>query len=98
MKVFEIPKLKVWLFTGGASWHMVTLPEEIAEEINVLYSERKMNFGTIQVEATINNTSWSTSIFTDTKSNSFVLPIKALVRKKEEISDGSIVDLILKFN
>lgn len=93
----RIDDLEVWQYGGQATWYFVSLPEEKAEEINVLYSEYKRGFGSLKVSVTIGETSWKTSIFPDSKSNSFFLPIKAEVRKKESIQAGSIVSISLDF-
>jgi hypothetical protein len=73
---------EVWIYPGKAAWYFVTLPEDIAAEIK-FFTGKKIGFGTIRVFARIGNTSWKTSIFPDSKSNSYLLPIKADVRKKE---------------
>ncbi len=89
-------KLKVWLFGGEGGWHMVTLPQAEAEEIKVRFADKRKSFGTIKVQATIGATTWQTSIFVDTKSRSYVLPLKAGVRKKENIHQDDQVDVKLR--
>jgi hypothetical protein len=50
----------------------------------------------VPVKATIGKTSWRTSIFPDSKSGSYVLPVKAGVRKKEKLEEGDTVALTLE--
>lgn len=50
----------------------------------------------MRVVATIGQTIWKTSIFPDRKSNSYVLPVKADIRNKEDIEDGDMVMLTLE--
>ena len=45
----------------------------------------------MSVEVTVGSTTWRTSIFPDTKSASFVLPVKKAVRLAERLDDGSSV-------
>ena len=70
-------KAKVWVYNGPTPWHFVTLPKNIAAEIKLFHSGLAKSFGTISVLATICQTPWKTSIFIDTKSGSYVLPLMA---------------------
>jgi len=63
--------------------------------IKSLQDGKRRGWGSVRVKATIGKTSWNTSIFPDRKSDSFVLPVKADVRTKEEIGDGDTVGLRL---
>jgi hypothetical protein len=56
----------------------------------------RRGWGSLRVRATIGKTTWKTSIFPDEKSKSYVLPVKAEVRKKENIKDGEPVVLTLE--
>lgn len=78
---------KLWVYTGPGAWHFVTLPKDIAEQIKLCRGQR-YGFGTIRVTGRIGQTKWKTSLFPDTASNSFLLPIKAELRKKESLSVG----------
>lgn len=88
-------KAKVWIYAGPTPWHFVTLPKKLAAEIQVFHSAQKKNFGSIGVMATVGKTTWKTSIFSDTKSSSFVLPLKADVRKKENINAEKMISVTL---
>ena len=83
----------VWLYPGMAGWHFVTLPKKQAKEIKKTFGGRKRGWGSLPVEVTIGKTSWQTSIFPDKKTQSYLLPLKAEVRKKEGITDGDIIVL-----
>lgn len=76
---------KVWIYSGAGGWHFVTLPKKLAAEIQFFHSGLQKNFGSIAVTASIGHTSWKTSLFRDSKSASYLLPLKADVRKKEKI-------------
>ena len=39
---------------------------------------------------------WETSIFADKKSGGYLLAIKAAIRKKEKISEGSFVSVMIE--
>lgn len=78
---------------GG--WHFATLPAALAKKIRAGMPPRR-GFGSVRVHARIGKTDWKTSIFPDTKSKSYLLPIKANVRKAEKIQGGRTVQIELK--
>jgi hypothetical protein len=86
----------VWVHDGEAAWHFLTLPTDVTDEIDDLTAGRQKGFGSVPVAATIGATTWSTSIFPDTKRGSFVLPVKKPVRLAEGISDGDTVGVALE--
>ena len=87
-KAYKI-KATVWLYPGeNASWHFVTIPKKESAEITEQYKEFKKGWGSLPVEVTIKKTTWKTSIFPDRKSGTYLLPLKALIRKKEGLGAG----------
>jgi hypothetical protein len=87
---------KVWVYPGEAAWYFVTLPKDVAREIDFEHGHHKAGFGSLRVQVIIGQTTWQTSIFTDTKSSSYMLPLKATVRKAEGIEAGSKVSVKLE--
>jgi Domain of unknown function (DUF1905) len=83
---------------GDAPWVFVTLPVDDGEEIAELVP-RTRGFGSIRVAARIGATEWSTSIFPDKASGSFVLPVKKAVRagQRLHIGDEAEVSLTIVF-
>ena len=88
---------ELWAYTGSGSWHFLTLPQKVAQEIK-FFREKHFGFGTVRVKAVINDAEWSTSIFPDKKSDSFLLPVKTEVRKKQGILIGDQVTVKLYIN
>ena len=86
----------LWLHTGDAAWHFVTLPIDVADEIDDLTTGARRGFGSVRVTATIGSTTWNTSIFPDAASESFVLPIKKKVRTSEGLSEAESVQVTLR--
>lgn len=83
---------EVWLYTAAkTAWHFVSLPSEFSEGIRALRGPRAPGWGSLRVTATIGGTTWRTSIFPDTKSGAFILPLKAEVRRRESIGAGDRV-------
>lgn len=89
---FDAP---AWEWNGKGAWTFVALPEEIAQDIRYFSGPRR-GFGSLRVEATLGESRWKTSIFPDRKRNSFLLPLKAAVRKAENITAGSTVHVSLR--
>lgn len=84
---------EVWLWSGQAAWHFLTLPEEVADEIHARFAHGA--FGMVPVRATIGATTWETKLFGDTKRDSYLLPLKAAVRRREGVEEGDTVTVRL---
>ena len=88
----------VWVYEGEAAWYFVTLPRGVAAEVRECIAGTTKPFGSVKVSATLGTTRWKTSLFPDKKSNSYVLPIKAAVRQKEQVHAGMTVEVFLLVN
>ena len=86
---------ELWLWDGKGAWHFVTLPQDISAEIKEVFGKNQPGFGSVRVNVKVKDYSWKTSIFPDNKSKSYLLPIKAEVRKKTGIRAGDQVDISL---
>lgn len=86
---------KLWEWPGKAAWCFVTLPNEVSTDIRDLHGSQN-GFVSIRAEATIGIITWRTSIFPDSTSGSYLLPIKRDVRKLESITIGDIVPVQLR--
>ena len=88
---------KVWLYPGEtAQWHFVTLTKKIGQEIKELYGKSARGFGSLPVEVNVGLTIWKTSIFPDKRVGSYILPLKAMVRKKEDVEVGELLTFTIK--
>jgi hypothetical protein len=91
-------KEKVWLYPGDmAAWHFITLTKSIGKEIKETRGKLARGFGSLPVEVAIGKTTWKTSIFPDKYSGSYILPVKAKVRKVEEIDVDDMVTFTIRF-
>jgi hypothetical protein len=88
---------ELWMYHGKGAWYFLTLPEEDTEQIKFLSSQQQRGWGSVRVTASIGQTTWNTSVFPDTKAGAYLLPVKAEVRKKEQIEVGNIVTVTLTF-
>jgi hypothetical protein len=91
-------KAKLWRYDGEAAWHFVTLPKTTARDLRALSAGMRNAFGSLRVIATIGATEWRTSVFADTKAGSFLLPVKADVRRREKIGHGDTVSVTLEID
>jgi hypothetical protein len=88
-------KAEVWLYKAAAAWHFITLPKDVSEQIKFFAAAPGRGWGSVRVKVTIGATSWDTSIFPDSKSGCYLLPLKADVRKKENIREGKTSSVTL---
>lgn len=79
-----------------SAWHFLTVPKKEAEDINKKFGAKKRGWGSYPVIATIGKTKWKTSIFQDKKSGTFLLPLKAEIRKKEAIFAGEKITFTIQ--
>ena len=86
-------KAKVWLWSADkAAWHFITIPKDLSSEIKGFNEGPRKGFGSVPVKVTIGSTTWKTSIFPE-KKGTYVLPLRAVVRKKEKIAEGDTVQV-----
>jgi hypothetical protein len=89
-------KAKVWLYPSDtAAWHFISLDKKLSKKLRTHYKSVSRGFGSLPVEVTVGETIWKTSIFWESKSEMYLLPLKALVRRKEDIREGSTITVKL---
>ncbi len=85
----------LWLYPGDAAWHFISVPADISDDIAHLTAATRRGFGSVRVTATVGSTSWQTSVFPDSKTGTYVLPVKKPVRTSEHLTPGDEVDIQL---
>ncbi|MBX3082179.1 MAG: DUF1905 domain-containing protein [Anaerolineae bacterium] len=85
---------KIWFWRGPAPWYFVTVPADESQDLKAISSFVTYGWGVIPVVARINNTEWTTSLFP--KDGSYLVPIKASVRKAENLEEGDTVTVQLE--
>jgi hypothetical protein len=88
----------VWVYPGKGGWHFVTIPPELSEEIGSLLQGMRRRWGSFPATITIGDKTWESSVFPDTASATFVAPLKAAVRNKEQFGAGDVVTVRLALN
>jgi uncharacterized protein DUF1905 len=85
----------VWLHSGmPGAWYFITLPFDAADEIRA--TQERRGFGSVRVSATIGDSTWDTSVFPDTRTSSYLLPVKAAVRTRQGIDEGDVVAVTIR--
>ena len=88
-------KSKIWLWEGKAAWHFASLPKAESAKIKTAFSEMKRGWGSFRVSVILGKTVWKTSIFPDNSKGTYLLPLKAAVRKSEKVEAGQTREFLV---
>ncbi|MFN3257134.1 MAG: DUF1905 domain-containing protein [Ilumatobacter sp.] len=86
---------ELWEWEAKASWFFISVPHEVADEIEERFGRVAGGFGSVRVEVTVGASTWRTSIFPSKVEATYVLPIKKAVRVAERLEPGSNVATVL---
>jgi hypothetical protein len=80
------------------TWTFVTVPPEVSAAVEDGADRQgpRAGFGSVKVEVRIGATTWRTSLFPDSASGCFVLPVKKSVRLANGVEEGDPVDVVLR--
>ena len=76
---------KPWKFVGPNSWTFISVPTKISKEIRDNLKSEEQGWGRLKATVKIRKTEWKTAIWFDTKHNTYLLPLKAEIRRKENL-------------
>ena len=96
MKVKFEGKLWMWDARRDDTWTFVSLPADVSDEIRQLSGPRRRGFGSVRVRVSIGRSQWNTSIFPDSASGTYVLPIKRAVRQAEALDVDDVAKLTVE--
>ena len=85
---------EIWFWKGPAPWFFVTVPAKQSVDIKAISGFVTYGWGVIPVHVRIGNTEWTTSLFP--KDGRYLVPIKASVRKAENLEEGDTVTVQLE--
>jgi len=91
--VLEFVGEAIW-WRGPAPFVFVPVPPESAAEIKAVSAQVTYGWGVIPAIVQIGNTEYSTSLFP--KSGGYLVPIKVMVQKAENVNVGDVVTVRLK--
>ena len=85
----------IWQYAGPGGWHFVSLPQALSKEIRDNLKSEEEGWGRLKAVAATGNSEWKTAIWFDTKLNTYLLPLKADIRKKEGLTLESNIIITL---
>lgn len=78
---------------GPSPFFFVAMPPEESADLKEISNRVTYGWGVIPVEVRIGNTVWTTSLFP--KDGLYLVPIKAVIRKAENLEEGDMVTVEL---
>lgn len=84
----------IWFWRGPAPWYFITVPAKQSRDLNAISRAVTYGWGMIPVHVQIGRTEWQTSLFP--KDGLYIVPIKASVRKTEDLEEGDSVTVRLE--
>ena len=85
---------KIWFWKGPAPWFFVTVPAKQSRDLKAISGLVTYGWGVIPVHVQIGKTEWTTSLFP--KDGNYIVPIRASVRKAENLEEGDKVTIQLE--
>ena len=86
---------QTWQHAGAGGWYFISLPVELAKEIRENLKDEEEGWGRLKVHAKIGKSEWKTAIWFDTKHDTYLLPLKAEIRKAEKILHMQIMSVTI---
>jgi Domain of unknown function (DUF1905) len=87
---------ELFVWSGGqTNWYFIRMPVSQSTELREQMDGLTNGFGSIRVEATIEDSTWRTSVFPESATGRYMLPVKKQIRRAAEIEDGDAVDVLL---
>lgn len=87
-------RAKVWRYPSDG-WYFISFPKEMSKEIRENFQWLEEGWGRLKARIKIGNSEWKTSIWFDTKRDTYLLPLKAEIRKNENIEIDKDVEAIV---
>jgi hypothetical protein len=85
---------KIWFWKGPAPWYFVTIPAKQCRDLKAISGLVTYGWGMIPAHVRIGKTEWKTSMWP--KDDGYIVPIKASVRKAENLEEGDTVTIRLE--
>lgn len=80
---------------GPAPFLFLAIPLDVSEQIKQMAKELTYGWGCIPVKASLGHTTWKTALMP--KNGHYLVPIKQLVQKAEQVAEGDLLELTLFF-
>ncbi|MCW5518119.1 DUF1905 domain-containing protein [Muriicola sp. Z0-33] len=83
----------LWQYSSQGGWVFVSLPNNMSREIRESLKWQEEGWGRMKATACIENLEWKTAIWFDQKRKTYLLPIKADIRKKKNLELKKHIDI-----
>ncbi len=87
---------KLWRHESTGGWYFVSLPKDLSKEIREHFQWQEEGWGRMKALAEIGRVSWETAIWFDTKMDTYILPIKAEIRKKLALTVDQTIEMNIR--
>ncbi len=84
---------KMWQHASTGGWHFVSFPQSISKEIRENLKWQEEGWGRMKALAKIEQFEWETAIWFDTNMDTYLLPVKAEVRKKFNLEINKMIKI-----
>ena len=82
---------KLWKSGEQGGWYFISLPNDISKEIRENLKWQEEGWGRMKATAKVENLEWDTAIWFDKKKDTYLLPIKADIRKKVNLKLNQVL-------
>ena len=79
----------------ACGWHFIFFPKDISKEIRSNHKRQEEGWGRMKATVKIGNTEWKTSVWFDTKNDTYLLPVKKEIRRKEKIEMDKDIEVTI---
>ena len=86
----------IWQDPGAGGWHFVSLPADISKEIRSSLRWQEEGWGRMKAQIQVGEVIWESAIWFDTKHNTYLLPVKAAVRKQLKLQVNDEVEMLVR--
>lgn len=88
---------KLWKHGSEGGWYFVSLPQEISKEIRINLQWQEEGWGRMKAQSVIKDVTWKTSIWFDTKKDTYILPVKSEIRSKLSLKEDDLLHVSVLF-
>ena len=83
----------IWKHHADKGWYFVSLPKHLSQEIRENLQWQEEGWGRLKATAMVNGIKWDTAIWFDKKHDTYLLPLKADIRKKANLQVNDSVSV-----
>ncbi len=82
---------------NSGAWRFARVPENISAKIKEMQKGKlRRGWGAVYTKAKIGKSEWTTSVFPDRHSGTYILPLKKQIRYEENLYDGVEIKIVIE--